>query len=71
MLAPSKDVPAGALAGNYAGVSAEATADLGIGANALLGGSNKSIALQPLSVQGQEGLNVAVGVAELRLRPGA
>ena len=38
---------------------------------ALLGGSAKSIALQPLSVQGQEGLNVAVGVAELRLRPGA
>jgi hypothetical protein len=71
VLAPSKDVPAGALAGNYAGVSAEATAGLGIGANALLGGSNKSIALQPLSVQGQEGLNVAVGVAELRLRPGA
>ena len=63
--------PAGALAGGYAGVSAEATAGLGIGANALLGGSNKSIALQPLSVQGQEGLNIAVGVAELRLRPGA
>jgi hypothetical protein len=71
VLAPSKDVAAGALAGNYAGVSAEATAGLGIGANALLGGSNKSIALQPLSVQGQEGLNVAVGVAEIRLRPGA
>jgi hypothetical protein len=40
------------------------------GANALLGGSNKSIALQPLSVQGQEDLNVAVGVAERRLSPG-
>jgi hypothetical protein len=70
VLAPSKDVPSGALAGGYAGVSAEATAGLGIGANALLGGSNKSIALQPLSVQGQEGLNIAVGVAELRLSPG-
>ena len=70
VLAPSKDVEAGALAGNYAGVSAEATAGLGVGANALLGGSHKSIALQPLSVQGQEGLNIAVGIAELRLRPG-
>ncbi len=70
VFAPSKDVPAGALAGNYAGVSAEATAGLGVGANALLGGSGKSIALQPLSVQGQEGLNVAVGIAELRLHPG-
>ena len=70
VLAPSKDVPSGALAGGYAGISAEATAGLGIGANALLGGSNKSIALQPLSVQGQEGLNIAVGVAELRLSPG-
>ena len=52
VLAPSKDVPAGALAGNYAGVSAEATAGLGIGANALLGGSDKSIALQPLERAG-------------------
>ena len=60
-----------ALAGNYAGVSAEATAGLGVGDNALLGGSGKSIALQPLSVQGREGLNVTVGIAELRLRPGA
>jgi hypothetical protein len=70
VLAPSKDVPAGALAGGYAGVSAEATAGLGVGANALLGGSNNSIALQPLSLQGQEGLNIAVGVAALQLRPG-
>jgi hypothetical protein len=68
VLAPSADVPSGALAGNYGGVSAEATVGLGIGANALLGGSQNSIALQPLSVQGQEGLNIAVGVAELKLR---
>ncbi len=70
VFAPSNDVPAGAIAGNYAGVSAEATAGLGVGANALLGGSSKSIALQPLSVSGQEGLNIAVGVAEISLRPG-
>jgi hypothetical protein len=69
VLAPTQDPGPGALAGNYGGVSAEATVGLGVGANALLGGSHNSIALQPLSVQGQEGLNIAVGVAELRLRP--
>jgi hypothetical protein len=68
VLAPSSDVPEGALAGNYGGVSAEATVGLGVGANALVGGSAQSIALQPLSVQGQQGLNVAVGIAELQLR---
>lgn len=68
VLAPSKDVPSGALAGNYGGVSAEATVGLGVGANALLGGSQNSIALQPVSVQAQQGLNVAVGVAALSLR---
>jgi hypothetical protein len=70
VFAPSADVPSGALAGNYGGVSAEATVGLGVGANALVGGSKNSIALQPFSVQGQEGLNVAVGVAQLQLRSG-
>ncbi len=70
VLAPSKDIPQGALAGKYGGVSAEATVGLGVGANALLGGSSSSIALQPLSGQVQEGLNVAVGISELELRPG-
>ena len=41
---------------------------LGLGANALIGGSSRTISLQPLSVQGQEGLNIAVGVTELQLR---
>ena len=65
---PSADLPDGVLAGSYGGVSAEATVGLGVGANALVGGSNDSIALQPLSVQGQQGLNVAVGVSQLKLR---
>lgn len=68
VFAPSADVPEGALAGKYGGVSAEATVGLGVGANALVGGSHESIALQPLSVQGQEGLNIAVGVSQLKLR---
>jgi hypothetical protein len=59
----------GALAGNYTGASAEATVGAGLGANVLVGGSDRTIALQPLSVQGQTGLNVAAGVTELTLRP--
>jgi hypothetical protein len=70
VLAPSSNVPEGALAGNYGGVSAEATVGLGVGANALLGGFQQSIALQPLSGQVQEGLNIAVGISALSLRPG-
>ena len=61
-------VPAGALAGEYAGGSAEATVGGGIGANVLVGGSRRSIALQPISVTGQTGVNLAVGVADLQLR---
>jgi hypothetical protein len=57
----------GMLAGTYAGVSAEASVAAGLGANVLVGGSNRSVALQPLSVQGQVGLNIAAGVSSLEL----
>ncbi len=67
VVAPGSVDP-GALAGTYAGASAEATVGLGVGANALVGGLEKSIALQPVSIQGQTGLNVAVGIAGLKLR---
>jgi Protein of unknown function (DUF992) len=60
----------GVLAGEYIGATGEATVAVGLGANVLVGGSNRQIALQPLSVSGQVGLNLAVGVADLRLRPG-
>ncbi len=66
--APSNRV-FGALAGNYAGASAEATVGAGLGANVLVGGSDRTVALQPVSVQGQAGLNLAVGVANIELRP--
>jgi Protein of unknown function (DUF992) len=59
----------GALAGHYGGASAEATVGAGVGANVLVGGSNRTVTLQPVSVQGQAGLNVAAGVAEIDLRP--
>lgn len=68
VFAPSGRVVQGALAGNYAGASAEASVVAGLGANALVGGSNRSVALQPLSVSGQTGVNLAVGVADLQLR---
>jgi hypothetical protein len=67
VFAPGK-LKAGALAGHYAGASAEATVAVGLGANVLVGGSDKSIALQPLSIQAQTGLNLAAGVASLRLK---
>jgi hypothetical protein len=59
----------GALAGRYVGATAEATVGAGLGANVLVGGSNSTVSLQPISVQGQTGLNVAAGVAGLRLQP--
>jgi hypothetical protein len=67
VFAPGKIEPS-ALQGTYGGVSAQATVGVGLGANALVGGSHKSITLQPISVQGQTGLNVAAGIAGLKLR---
>jgi hypothetical protein len=64
--APSSYGP-GALAGVYTGATAEATIAVGLGGNALVGGSNRTVALQPLSVTGQTGLNLAAGVASLQL----
>ncbi len=67
VLAPTANVPPGSLSGTYGGVSAEATVGVGVGANALIGGSQRSIILQPVSVSGQEGLNFAIGIAEITL----
>jgi len=58
----------GMLTGTYAGGTAQATVGAGVGANALVGGSNNSVALQPLSIQGQVGLNAAAGIGALELR---
>lgn len=59
----------GFLAGDYVGASGEVTVAAGLGANVLVGGSNRTVALQPVSVSGQVGINLAVGVGELSLRP--
>jgi hypothetical protein len=59
----------GELAGSYGGVGANASVGIGFGGNFLVGGTGNSYALQPISVQGQTGLNVAAGVASLDLEP--
>lgn len=58
----------GALAGRYVGVSGEATVGVGLGGNALIGGSDKTFVLQPVSVQAQQGLNLAAGLTSFELR---
>ena len=70
VLAPT-DLPVnqGVLMGQYVGVAADASLGVGGGANVLIGGSNNTVSLQPLSVQGQTGLNAALGVAEVELVP--
>ena len=68
VFAPTRRIGPGDLSGNYAGVTAGAAVVVGGNANALVGGSENSFALQPLSFEGQTGLNVAVGIASLELR---
>jgi hypothetical protein len=67
--APAGRVRYGDLAGNYGGVGANASVGVGFGGNFLVGGPENSYALQPISVQGQTGLNVAAGVADIELEP--
>ncbi|HVT25818.1 MAG TPA: DUF992 domain-containing protein [Rhizomicrobium sp.] len=68
VIAPTSDVKPGALEGSYAGVTAGASVGVGASANALIGGFDKSITLQPLSIEGNTGLNVAAGIGALHLK---
>lgn len=68
VLGSTTDIAGRGLAGNYAGATADVAIGVGGGAKVLVGGSNKSVVLQPVSVQGQTGLNLAIGVAELSIR---
>jgi len=70
VLAPTTELGRGSLEGEYAGVSVEGTVGVGVGANVLIGGLDKSIALQPLSGQIQEGYNIAGGVSTMTLKIG-
>ena len=67
VVAPSSELESGALEGDYGGVSAGATVGVGFGANVMIGGFDKSVALQPLSIEGHTGLNVAAGIGAMSL----
>ena len=67
VLAPTTDLKAGALAGDYGGATGGASVGVGVDANVLVGGFNRSISLQPVSVEGDKGLNVAAGIAAVTL----
>jgi hypothetical protein len=68
VLAPTTNLGEGALAGHYGGATASVALGVGAGANVLVGGFKNSIALQPVSIEGQNGLNVAAGIEELSLK---
>ena len=69
VLAPTTGAPAGALAGEYVGASGDIGVGLGVGANVLVGGSGRTFALQPVSLEGSVALNVTLGISALKLRP--
>jgi hypothetical protein len=66
VFAPGNIAP-GALAGSYGGATASGTVGVGVGAHVLVGGSSKQITLQPVSVEGSVGLNVAAGIGAVDL----
>jgi hypothetical protein len=66
---PASGVPYGALAGEYVGASGDVGLGVGVGANVLVGDSNRGIALQPLSLEGSMAINVVAGLSQLKLRP--
>ncbi len=68
VFAPTSDLSPGALEGEYGGATASATVGVGAGVNALIGGFDKSISLQPVSLEGNTGLNVAAGIAAMTLK---
>jgi uncharacterized protein DUF992 len=68
VIAPESNMRPGALQGDYGGLTASATVGAGIGANALIGGFDRSFTLQPVSIEGNTGLNVAAGIGALDLK---
>jgi hypothetical protein len=67
VIATAAGVPHGALAGRYGGVGADAAVGAGLGANVLVGGTGRAFSLQPLSVEGEVGINLAAGVTTVTL----
>jgi Protein of unknown function (DUF992) len=69
VLASTPTIPPGALTGRFVGASGDVAVGVGVGANVLIGGTSRSVSLQPLSVEGQVGVNLALGVAAMTLSP--
>jgi len=67
VVAPTVSLPSGSLAGTYGGATAGVTVGVGVGANVLVGGSNDTISLQPVSIEGSTGFNIAGGFASMSL----
>jgi hypothetical protein len=68
VFAPTTSLAPGVLSGDYIGATGSATVGVGAGANVLVGGSNRTISLQPVSIEGNTGLNVAAGIGAITLR---
>ena len=68
VFAPTANLAPGALSGTYVGATGSATVGVGAGANVLVGGSNRTISLQPVSIEGNTGLNIAAGIGSITLR---
>jgi len=68
VFAPNSGMKRGALTGGYGGATASATAGVGAGVNVLVGGFDRSITLQPVSIEGSTGLNVAAGIGAMSLK---
>ena len=69
VLAGTPNIPAGALTGRFVGASGDISLGVGLGANVLVGGTSRSVSCSPLSVEGQVGINLALGVAGMTLSP--
>jgi hypothetical protein len=69
VLTSTANIPSGALSGEFVGASGDISLGIGVGANVLVGGTRKSVSLQPVSVEGQVGANLALGVARMTLTP--
>jgi hypothetical protein len=68
VVAPSSNLAPGALQGSYGGVQASISLGNGAGANAMIGGFDRSIQLQPLSVEGLKGTELAAGLGSMDLK---
>jgi hypothetical protein len=68
VLAATDKIGPGALAGDYAGAQGAVGVGVGVGGAVLVGGSNKTISLQPISVSAQTGLNLSAGIGNISLQ---